>query len=278
MRDAIVIGSGIMGATIGAALRTKGMDVMILDDRRPMSGTFPSGGHLRPAWFGKMSKEQYLPAMDLLDKTWGMSSEEYLETPSNKKTVMHRVDTDKVLASEFMSRTVLEIGHLNNYPSVSLAYREEAERCRLLVVAAGVWCQELLGKAPMCVFKQGVSFRVLGTTDNIIHTWAPYKQVVTHQQQSDKFWIGDGTAIIAKNWTEQREEASRQRCSAAVRRPFPKSIEVRTGYRPYVKHADDVPCLLEQITPRCWLATGAGKSGTISAGWAATQILASLDK
>lgn len=269
MRDVIVIGCGIIGATVGLALKKQGRDVLILDDKRPLAGTGPSGGHLKPSWFSGMKKTEYEPAMELLDDVWGLKTEEFVLRPTPLTTTVYRVDTDQVLATEHQVATVTALEQLNNYPLVRWDGGED--RTRLLVVAAGVWCSELL-KGLDITSKQGVSFRFTGQLKQpFIAPWAPYKQVVAHQQTADQIWVGDGSAILPENWTEERTQQCQDRCRSMLGLKF-SYLNATMGLRPYCKTGND-PCLLKQIGPRCWVATGAGKSGTIGAGWAARRIL-----
>lgn len=268
MQDCIVIGAGIIGATVAKALRGKGRDVLLLDDGRPMSGTKPSGGHLKPSWFSGMKKTEYEPAMQLLDETWGLIIEEFVVRPTNITTTVYRVDTDEVLAIEKMQAVVTAIGMLNDYPAVIFDGYEE--RCKLLVVAAGAWCSELVQGVEITP-KQGVSFRFKGVLEGpFIKPWSPYKQVVAHQQSASEIWVGDGSAILPKNWDEQRTTQCRERCQATLNGA--KYMTQTVGVRPYCATGND-PCLLQRLGKRAWLATGAGKSGTIGAGWAARRIL-----
>ncbi len=273
VRDAIVVGAGIVGATVACALRKEGMDVLLLDDGRPMSGTKPSGGHLKPSWFSGMPKSEYEPAMELLDQIWGMIPEEFRVRPTGINATVYRIDTDQVLRTDKTIETVTEIQHPNNWPIVITEEGRE-ERCRLLVVAAGVWCEELLpGSANGLQRKRGVSFRFRGKLDQpFIKPWAPYKQVVAHQQSENEIWVGDGSAILEKNWTDARTRKCLGRCRASIGGEKEQPLEVRTGLRPYCKTGSE-PCLVERVGKRTWVVTGAGKSGTIAAGWAARRII-----
>ncbi len=274
MTDVIVIGGGIIGATVAEYFSRKSRGVMLLDDGRPMSGTGPSGGHLKPGWFGGMKKAEYTPAMELLDECWGLKEEQFLTYPTEKFTTVYRVDTDKVLAwSTFASvkETVTGIDKLHNYPIVRTSTGRE-EQCRLLVVAAGAWAHQLVEVGDLRA-KQGVSFRLKGVLkDPLIKPWAPYKQVTAHQQTSDTIWCGDGSALLPPNWTNARTDECLIRCRVAVgEKPL---ISINTGWRPYCTPAKATdPCLLRKLGPRAWLATGAGKSGTIAAGWVLRRLL-----
>ena len=269
MEDFIVIGGGIVGTTIGLALRNTGMKGQIVDDGRSMGGTAPSGGHLKPSWLGGMSKQQYEPAIELLADTWDLLEEQFVIRPTGIKTTVYRIDTDKVLAVPKLVQRARKLGDLKGFPMVSLG--KSSYRCKLLVIAAGVWCNELVETGLEITLKQGVSFRVAGKVTPFIKPWAPYKQVVAHQQNLNSIWIGDGSTILAKNWTPERTQQCRKRCATAL--GSNRVQRTITGIRPYVKKLKGVPCVVKQIYKRVWVATGAGKLGTIAAGWAARRIL-----
>lgn len=271
MRDVIVVGAGIIGTTVSTAFRLNGAEVLTLDDGRPNAGTPPSGGHLKPSWFRDMPKSEYEPAMEMLERCWGLKAEEFQVWPTSLTTIVYRVDTDQVAQSPKETATVIAIEHVGNYPLVRLAGGRE-ERCRLLVVAAGAWCFELLPEIKT-VPKQGVSFRVRGRLEQpFIRPWAPYKQIVAHEQAERKIWIGDGSAVLPSNWDEERTAACLRRCFNAL--DGGELLESRFGWRPYANpERKGEPCLLRRLGPRCWVATGAGKSGTIAAGWVARRIL-----
>lgn len=274
VRDTIVIGGGIIGATVAATLAKNGATVLLFDDSRPNAGTPPSGGHFKPSWLGEMKKQDYEPAMQLLDDVWGVLSEEFVVRPVGTSTTVYRVDIDKVMEYPRVEATVREVSYLDNYPMVALADGTQ-ERCRLLVVAAGVWCQQLLNGSlcPSITAKQGVSFRAPGNLSRpFIKPWAPFKQVVAHQQRKGEIWIGDGTAVMPRNWAEDRTIKCFKRCQLSLGRVF-TPLKTMVGHRPYCKLDNTDPCLLKRLGPRAWLATGSGKLGTIAAGWVAGRIL-----
>lgn len=281
MVDVIVVGAGIIGATCAKVLREYGREVLLLDDGRPKGGSRASGGHLKPSWFGKVPEEIWKPSMALLDATWGLKEEEFEIRPSGLRETVYRVDTDEVMGCPKTLAKVTSVRHLHNYPIVSYeeAGETKEERCKLLLIAAGAWAEEILDGFKLDVTgKQGVSFRVKGSlTAPFIQPWAPYKQVVAHQQGNNDVWIGDGTAVLERNWTEERTLACKDRCLSFL--PGPAEVaETREGIRPYCKHAPEEPCLLVDLGPRAWLATGAGKSGTLAAGWVGCVLTGVLKK
>lgn len=270
MQDVVVVGCGILGATIAKAMRAQAREVVILDNRESMAGTLPSGGHLKPSWFSRMKRSEYEPAMELLSNLWGLREAEFTVRPTGMKTTVYRVDTDVVVKYPRTIGKVVEVSHFDNYPRVVTA-DATVYRCRLLVIAAGVWCSNLLPEIAT-IRKQGVSFRLRGTLEQpFIKPWAPYKQVVAHQQADEEIWIGDGSAILPQNWTAERTEQCLRRCRKAVGELHPLRRTI-TGLRPYCQVGSD-PCLLRQLGRRAWVATGAAKLGTIAAGWAAKRLV-----
>ncbi len=278
MKDAIVIGGGIIGATVANRLAvTCPNGVMLVDDLRLNSGTVPSGGHLKPSWFGGMPKTEYEPAMELLADAWGLEESRFRLRPTDRYEIVFRVDTDVVVrfTENLATRcTATAVKNLEGFPEVTLS-DGRTERTRLLLLATGAWAADLLPDVKV-VRKQGVSFRIKGAVaEPFIKPWAPYKQVVVHQQSPDELWAGDGTAVYPENWKDERTKKCRHRCLVAI--GGGEVVRTDIGYRPYAKgqFLTD-PCLLQRLGPRAWLATGAGKSGTIAAGWAAVRILREL--
>jgi glycine/D-amino acid oxidase-like deaminating enzyme len=290
MRECIIVGGGIIGATIAKTLGMYMNNILLIDADLPMAGTAPSGGHLKPSWFGGMKKEEYSPSMDLLDNTWGILSEEFDVVTIGvrvAKAKVYRVDTDYVTKWAETHRTLGAVQSIENVlgrPVVTVKdikglHREE---CELLIVATGVWAVELVDwKGVSVQAKQGVSFRMKGRLPQpFIIPWAPYKQIVAHQQTDNSIWIGDGSAILSRNWNEERTQSCLARCQKALGRRLvayrnnpPDPLQTRRGLRAYCTHSKEEPCLYQQLGPNCFLVTGAGKSGTIAAGFAAHKLL-----
>jgi glycine/D-amino acid oxidase-like deaminating enzyme len=290
VKDVIVIGAGIIGATIAKAFTAKGREVLLMDANLSMPGTAPSGGHMRPQWFGNL-KTGYEPAMGLLDQTWGVIEEEYLVYPAKSRRqlkgvgqprgeVVYRVDIDQVLAYPRTLAQAISIGGAEERPVVY--YRQlgvpdaetEAEHARLVVVAAGLWSDQLIRELEI-KGKVGVSFRIGGhLAQPFIKPWAPYRQIVAHQQEGDKIWVGDGTALLTKSWKPDQSTLCWTRCSEAVQDQADVLTmpQARLGVRPYCETGGD-PCLIHRASKRVWAVTGSGKNGTIAAGWAALRLL-----
>ena len=281
MYDVIVVGNGIMGATISAALRQQHMEVLTIDDGREGSGTKPSGGHIKFSWSG-MRPELYAPAFRLLDDLWGLNEEKFLILPQNKEDTLFRLDIDLMRAKASENCHIGKVTRItgsSNFVEVLLGIGEQRYRARYLVLATGVWANELVNTGTDIQSKTGVSFRAKGQLKKqFIKQWAPNKQIVAHQQSTDQIWIGDGSALLNKNWTESRTIECHKRCIASLsfNHPF---VNTLVGNRPYVskEQLGGDPCYFRQLSPRTYVVTGAGKRGTIASAWASLQLIAHLD-
>jgi glycine/D-amino acid oxidase-like deaminating enzyme len=153
---------------------------------------------------------------------------------------------------------------------------------KLVVVAAGIWTKMFVPEVDV-VGQAGIAWlrQANGIEEPFIKVWAPYKQIVAFNR-GDGLWIGDGLSL--RNWNDSYENASRERCDAALLRrsvwgPSINSSQAPEvlklfGYRPYVKDAK--PCLLKEVRKGFWVATGGAKNGTLAAGWCADQIVRRL--
>lgn len=271
--DVVVVGGGIIGATIAKNLTDNGIKTTLIDDGRSMGGTAASGGHLKPSWMGGMKKQDYEPAMELLDSVWGLKEEEFTVRPTNLKTTVWRVDTDVVLK---YYKTIATVQKVFPGPRPTVVYAKPPAtdlisiKPKLVIIAAGVWCKEFASQLDI-KSKQGISFRMRGVLKApFIKPWAPYKQVVAHQQGVQEIWVGDGTAILEHKWKESRNAECLERCKRALAVPS-APIRSITGLRPYCE-THGKPCLFMPVGPNVYVATGAGKMGTIAAGWVAGEV------
>lgn len=288
MLDVIVVGAGIMGATAAQLLRKRGRQVLLLDSGDPLAATPASGGHIKQSWSG-IEAEEFHACLDLLEEAWGLHEDRYQlrstdGAATGNWTTMFRVDTTTVLKVE---KTFGRVYKLETYGDVPAVHYVDAkgepnrERCKLLLVAAGMGCLRLLPRAlseGRMHGRQGISFEVSCSLETgFIQGWAPYKQIVAHTSAPGIAWVGDGTAVKPPNWQPGKyEEKSAARCLEALGAHASNPLLVKrkvVGVRPYVQGKEGAPCLLEQIGPAAWLATGSGKLGTIASGYVARRLL-----
>ena len=276
MVDSVIIGGGIIGRTIFEAMKAEGRKCLLIDNKNPMAGSLASGGHFKPSWAASMKPQEYEDSAELLDNLFGIKTEKFKMRPTGVRVSVSRIDMDQVNGMDGHTYGTVTGITSGARPTVSYTLLEgnlkREIRCRTVVVAAGVWCDRLLDLDRPISVKQGVSFRFRGTVKTpFIKPWAPYKQIVAHQQNRREIWVGDGSAILEKNWTRTRTKECEDRCQHALK--FKNgAIKTILGFRPYC-NTDKAPCLCKHVQKNVWVATGAGKLGTIAAGWAAKLIM-----
>lgn len=265
MRDVIIVGGGLFGSIAAAALRDAGMDVALIDDGRPRSGSRAAGCLMKPSWLTRMGRDNVDASFRLLDRLYGLRTISLKAGPLSVNAEW--INPDEVMSSP---RIVGHIAKVASFPGGNrVRFRDmEAMDARHVIVAAGVWTRDLIRGVPV-VGKAGASVRLKNLPeDNRISVWAPYKQLVRFSHESFR-WAGDGTAILSKNWNLERERACLDRIIA-----FAGEGETRVGIRPFADTPD--PAALEEVAPGLWSLTGGGKNGTAAAGWAAAKLLERL--
>jgi glycine/D-amino acid oxidase-like deaminating enzyme len=273
MHDAVIVGGGLFGQIIAAGLRSQGRDVLVLDRGEKEAGSRPAACLMKPSWFSGLGKDVFEPSLQLLDQLYGVRDLQFQLWPTRALATVHWCDPKMILAPETRAENVVAVR-----PGQVETERGEIISARLVVVAAGVWVQELLAQYPQQAQK-GAAYLwpdlPSGHNPNFISPWAPYRQLVGFDR-GDGYWMGDGTAIKAANWTPDRETMTYQRCASAIGRIGFLDLETgfarkMVGMRPYAK--GHKPCLLEEVQPGLWVASGGAKNGTLAAGWAAHRIM-----
>ena len=267
--DAIIVGGGLFGQVITKALRETGRNTIIFDANHSERGSHPAACLLKPSWFSALGKEVYEPALELLDKLYGVQDLSFELHPLKVTGKMGSATVHWVPPSEILKgRTTRSYvkGVQPGKVKVGLATYTSP----LIIVAAGIWSELLLPQYRQTAQK-GVAFlwKDASVPSNVIRPWAPYRQLIRFHR-GDGVWAGDGTAIKSTNWTDEREATSRERCTDHV--GFPQDTGTAlAGLRPYAK--GHKPCLLEEVEPGLWVASGGAKNGTLAAGWCAHEIV-----
>lgn len=265
MHDVIVIGAGLFGSVIAAAFRSRGEDVLVIDDNRTGSGSKPAACLMRPSWFSSLGKEVYKPSLELLDQLYGVKD---LPFKTAVGTVsVHWCNPVSILKGFDLRDTVRKISPSGKSWRVELPRRMETAKC--VVVAAGIWSQILAPVEGGLVGQAGMA--CLWPKERLeqpfIKVWAPYKQISAFNR-GDGLWVGDSNSVRMDKWSPVYVKATEQRCSSAVKLT---SAPVQLyGVRPY---SSMKPCYLKETKPGLWVATGGAKNGTLAAGWCASELL-----
>lgn len=228
---------------------------------------------MKPSWLSK-HRAEFDQGLEQLGLEHKVRSLNFTVWPTRITTEVFWIPLNEILVKPDVVGTVTNISR-GETTWVTDYTDQEGKKwgffSEMVVVAAGVWCDKLLS-CPTIVGKKGASFRWITQLErNFIVPWAPYKQVVGFNDSERTCWVGDGTAILEKNWDKGRVNTSIERCAKAAR-TNPATVSTKVGIRPFVKDTKG-PCLLEERSSGLWLATGGGKNGTIAAGWAASEIV-----
>jgi glycine/D-amino acid oxidase-like deaminating enzyme len=274
--DAIIVGGGLFGSVIAAQLRSQGRSVLVLDSNEKGAGSKPAACLMKPSWFSSMGKDKFEPSLELLDRLYGVHDVHFKIKRSPLGATVHWCNPASILSGGYTPAKVFSIAQTLSGWAVGYTPLGETGHVSattpLLVVAAGIWSKQLIGFEEKMQGQAGMAFLFEGVklTEPFIDAYAPYRQLVAFNR-GDGVWVGDGTAIKQENWSEDRENSSFARCVNAIS-PIHSSVKTRRlyGVRPYVKDAK--PCLLRELNPGLWVATGGAKNGTIAAGWCAHEI------
>ena len=269
--DAIVVGAGLFGQVITKHLRSLGVQVMMLDGKCYAPGSYPSASLMKPSWFAGMGARFTDPALELLDRHYGVHDLSFRVGPARLDGVKW-CDPWQITGPISERYMVDAVGPGWVETSGPPAGRQRFE-ARLVIVAAGVWTRALL-PVPGLEGKMGAAclFPHQQIEEPFIRPWAPYKQLVAFNLR-EHVWVGDGSAIKPANWSRDRQAKTVDRCVQAVGLDR-IGMRIMVGNRPYVpkKFLRGRPCFLEERGHNLWIATGGAKNGTIAAGWCAHEI------
>lgn len=264
MHDAIVIGGGLFGSVAADALRINGLNVLMIDDRRPHSGSAAAACLMKPSWLTKLGKPVVESSLALLDGLYGVQTLQFSVPPTRGFVSVDWVDPRQVLdGREVVNATVQKI------EGTTVITNKGEYEGRLVVVAAGIWTPLLVEQLTVAA-KTGVAVRYLHGPQhkNVIKPWAPYKQMVKFSEAGFS-WAGDGTAIKGGNWTEERKKKSIDRIIEFA--PMEGFAQTIVGNRPYMKLG--TPAFAGWVEPGVFAITGGAKNGTVAAAWSANQLL-----
>lgn len=270
-----IVGGGVFGITVGAALLDAGHNVTIYDCSKPESGSRASGGMMAPSWLSAFKRKEIDDSYELLDKFFGVDLFNFDVLPTKKQMKLYRLNMRKVFS--YMPVHVGEVTEV--HPGWLRVAAPDGKGLSVpvegtIIVAAGVWSRHLTSLPDMKI-KKGVSFNGTSASwpGHQMKVWAPYKQAIVTTDDDGRWWAGDGSAIFEKNWKPTQEDV----CWARLRTAFPAidqpaggTVRSVTGLRPFLndgcrKLADDL-----------WLCTGGGKNGSALAGIYAKKMVEAL--
>lgn len=264
----LIIGGGLFGSVARDLLTARGIPCRVIDDGRPLSGSYPAGCLTKPSWLASLGKYR-TPALELLDELYGLQRVPLRIGPAKLESIMH-VPPAAILRTPDVRARVTGI-----LPEAGLVHLDTGETLSgsAILVAAGVWCTELLPLhfgSNRLEGLQGVSLRYAGALPEArLKVWAPFKQSLAFNIEPGVVWFGDGTALKPDSWTADHDARARQHACDLGLMPS-DLIQERHGLRPYVRgHAG----WFQRAGRRCWVSTGGAKNGVVLAAAQALQFL-----
>jgi hypothetical protein len=272
----IIVGAGLFGSVCGAYAAKAGYDVTYVDDRRPLAGSPPSAGLIKPSWLQGFGTAGHT-GLKVLDELYGLEDLTFTMRPGGLKVKVHYINPRKVLAKNVVHQRALQVSN-----GVVLLSDHSTLVGRVLVTA-GVWCRELIKNMPPVQALAGSAFLYSGTVEHpTLELWAPYKQIKVFNCEPGIIWTGDSTGVKPESYTPSRQRASAERCERALAQagaqglvnPAPYLHGQVTGHRPLVSGSKEG--YFSQVDPWTWVATGGGKMGSVLAGYHATRFVEAL--
>lgn len=275
--EVLVVGGGLFGSIIAAELDYHGVNVVVLDDKRQGAGSKPAACLMKPGWFSSLGRDTYQPALDLLDRLYGIEDLQFQVGPT--KQTVHWVKPSKILSRRDYNvyGRLEKVTHegIDSLVEVRLDTKVETHfHVKTLIMATGIWSYDMVGGIKGLEPRWGWAHIWPGKIDPFIEPWAPYRQIVGFNRAADEVWIGDGTAYKNLAPEAERHAQSVMRCAKAAGLVYQAPLTSILGARPYVKEAK--PALLEERKRGLWLATGGAKNGTLGAAWCANRLRKAL--
>lgn len=266
----IVIGAGLYGSVIAAALRAADEEVLILDRGEPWGGSRPAACLFRAGWLTQLGAEVVKPALLLLDRLYGVEQLTFKAGPL--PVSVGWVPPQSILEESERANVTGIYAALNGWQVAVEGFGTRfAER---VIVAAGIWTPELLPTVQVSG-KLGVAFLWDGTLpQGRIAPWAPYKQLVAFERAPGEVWCGDGS--VWKTMQPERISKAQERCARFVGDHVGLTAAPRLsyGWRPFCE--DSAVGQPRELQPGLWVATGGGKNGLVGAAWCASVIVGRL--
>lgn len=259
---AYIVGGGLFGSMIATNLLNLGYSVTIFDCNKEYAGSKPAACLMKPSW---MASLDYKPILKFLESSYDLKTLKF--SIAKLPVDVFWVNPKSILSTEadYVKEQVVEVGN-------GFVRTDNKTYKGLVVVAAGVWCNELLQGIPETRALMGSA--IIGKKDqafdkNVILPYAPYRQAVWFNRGATP-WFGDGTAIIEKNFTQDHVDKTIKRAKDLAN----FSGKVITGKRPYMKGYNNG--FFQKLGDKLYVSTGGAKNGTIIAAYNTIQLQNSL--
>jgi glycine/D-amino acid oxidase-like deaminating enzyme len=266
-----VVGNGLVGTAVSAALAQQKIDHCVIDDNMGWAASPASASMIYRPWLSHVSADDYAISLHTLEQLFGPYFREVNFTGA--KCTAYHLQYLKVRrpATEWRVRRVHPDGKVD-YAHCSVIYDR-------VFLCAGQWCKELCPEAfkagERLVGKVGIALRARsGNSKAVLHTWAPFRQIMRFEEAPGEVWAGDGQAILENNWDDHYTEESKARIMPFLKQDPGAEIDITVGARPYLLGLTDKEVCTWRPVDKVLVLTGTAKSGTCAAGVVASRLLA----
>lgn len=298
--DVIIIGNGLIGSMTAKYLRSKGLEVQIIDNSEPMAASKCSFGVFTEGWIGDKIKDKYNDGRDLLEETCnGIADIEVYDVKRDKNIIMQKVDCGLIFEPIDIPAEVVWVKNKDvriSFFGPDCGYEQMTITAKkAVIIAAGAFTDTILNKSkyPMRMIDKywGTVFDLtLNFKGNYIKEWAPYKQSVLLNTGGNEYIFGDGASVKNPKLDDKRNAMVSERIvthlTDVINERRDKEIEaeidvtkIKEGLRPYLAKGETE--LVKQHDKNLFSATGGAKNTTILCGYVAKQlysIIKEMDK
>lgn len=234
----LIVGAGLFGSVLARVVRNEGHEAILIDGALPNPGSAAAACLLKPDWLPTAMRSVYRD----LDELFGLR-DVTLKTQLGAQLTLQHIPPEDVLLRPDVAAVIDRVeGGTQPRVSVSGLDRERFLHGDYVVVCAGIHSNELLGLSQQKRMEGKVGAALLTQTPiecPRFHVWAPYKQTISFNKvRSDGIregWVGDGTAILQKNWDVKFQMRLLDHAAqVGVRREL-SMYRMVVGVRPYGK-------------------------------------------
>lgn len=255
----VIVGGGLAGSMVAHYAQLHGWEPIVIDNGNNWAASRASSNLTMPSWLNSLG-EVGQEGFKALQEDWPIREILF----NSGKIAAYHLAMDDVLWRMSINKTIVKVSN----GSVQTSEGEQIEGT--IVVAAGIWCSELLNIELKALTGHTLLFRGQWP-DPILELWAPYRHLKVFQWLEDIIMFGDSTAILHKNYDADKYEIAS--LARARRLGLMGSHHTLRGIRPV---APKQPVLCEKLASHLWVLTGGGKMGMTVYAAAAKRLVEEL--
>ena len=283
-QDIIIIGSGLVGSATAKYLTSKGMSVLLIDEKNPNAASKCSFGIFKVGWINEKINDYVNDGLELVaNMAGGISEIEFFDMKREKPVEMQYVNCANIL--DLSAFTVLDdkVTKVTNN-QVHTSNNGILTASKAVILATGAFTDTILKKSGYDKTLRRTDVYWGATLDvnmkieeNRIMEWAPYKQCVLLKTGNKKFVFGDGASVKNPSKQDKRIEHVSIRLVQHLNDTTGSNVSsdhitaINEGYRPYLPK-DEYGQYVKKHDEKLYSATGGAKNTTILCGYMAQQI------